>query len=92
MDLEYLGALSRRALPGGWRPSFDAILSSWAGEARGAELARELASRLPGGYRKCGEQIFAYFSPLWEKVRDIFQEWYLGEEIQNFTAGNLCPG
>ena len=55
IELEYLGTLARRALPGGWRPAFDAILSCWAGEARGAELAGELASRIPGGDRKRGE-------------------------------------
>jgi phosphoglycolate phosphatase-like HAD superfamily hydrolase len=80
MELKYLGTLARHALPGGWRPSFDAILSCRAGEVRGVELAGVLASQFPGGDRKRGEQIFTYFSPLWKKVRDIFQEWYLGEE------------
>jgi len=82
IDTDHLSALSRLAscLHGPWRPSFEAILGPWAGEARGAELMRKLSAQLPDVYRGLGKKSFYPFSPLWKKVQDIFQEWYFGEE------------
>lgn len=67
-------------LPETFRPSFAAILGHWAGEARGEKLLQALSAQLPYSCRKPWEEFFVPFSPLWEKVRDVFQEWYLGEE------------
>ncbi|RJX29434.1 MAG: HAD family phosphatase [Dethiobacter sp.] len=63
-----------------WRPSFEAILGNWTGEARGAELMQKLSAQLPGRYRELAETVFNSFSPLWKLAQDIFQEWYFGEE------------
>jgi len=69
-------------------PSFEEILGPWSKDARGEELMEALTAQLPGSCRKAKE-IFAPFSPLWEKVRDVFQEWYLGEG--NYRSLNQRP-
>lgn len=63
-----------------WKPSFESALGEWAGEARGRDLLGKLATTFSGEYQQLARKTFSPFSPLWEGVKDIFQEWYLGEK------------
>ncbi|MEW5919416.1 MAG: HAD family hydrolase [Bacillota bacterium] len=80
-QLPRLGALLASRSHAPWQPDFNAILNGWAGEARGAELGARLHALLPEKYLAAAfpEHNFCPASPLWEGVRRIFQEWYLGE-------------
>lgn len=65
----------------GWEPSFESVLGGWPQEAKGAGLAAELCKLLPSRYAQIlGDCSSASLSPLWNGVREIFQQWYLGEE------------
>lgn len=63
-----------------WTPSFGSVLGEWAGDARGRGLMEKLSSPFSGKYLEIARKTFTSFSPLWEGVRDIFQEWYLGDK------------
>ncbi len=63
-----------------WKPLFETVLEGWTGDARGSDLPDKLAEILSGGYARIARKTFSPFSLLWEGVRDVFQEWYLGEE------------
>lgn len=63
-----------------WQPSFESVLGEWAGDARGSDLPGKLAAAFSGEYRQIARKTFSPISPLWEGVKEIFQEWYLGEK------------
>ncbi|MDO9534203.1 MAG: HAD hydrolase-like protein [Bacillota bacterium] len=63
-----------------WSPSFAAVIENWAGEARWKDLMGKLSLQVPGSFKGLVENSYKASSPLWEEVRDIFQEWYFGEE------------
>lgn len=64
-----------------WHPSFESLLGEWTGDARGRDLLEKLTLPFTGEYLQIVRKTFSPFSFLWEGVRDIFQEWYLGEKI-----------
>jgi phosphoglycolate phosphatase-like HAD superfamily hydrolase len=64
-----------------WQPSFESFLGEWPGDACGRDLPERLALPFTGEYLQIARKTFSPFSSLWEGVRDIFQEWYLGERI-----------
>jgi len=67
-----------------WEPSFESVLGSWPQGAKGAGLAAKLCRLLPPRYAQIlGDCSSTSLSPLWKDVREIFQQWYLGE--QKFT-------
>lgn len=61
-----------------WKPTFAAVLDGWSQGARGSELIKKLFALSPAPFA----QIFGSSmgtSPLWPGIRNIFQQWYLGE-------------
>jgi phosphoglycolate phosphatase-like HAD superfamily hydrolase len=74
-DLSALLSLPDRS----WKPSFESILGEWTGNACGRDLPEKLALPFSGECLQIARKTFSPFSPLWEGVKDIFQEWYLGE-------------
>lgn len=75
-------------------PEFDAVLSERTNGARGEELLAQFFTRLTGEQAKSGGRALVSASPLWLGVRDIFQEWYLGEEKYKEIYGReaAAPG
>lgn len=59
---------------------FDAVLRERTGGIRGEELLAYFFTGLTGEQEETGGKALVTASPLWSGVRDIFQEWYLGEE------------
>ena len=76
-----------------WKPSFDALLLDWAGDARGEELMKRLLALFPAGleyrlghgYDQSPDDTNTYLpfsaTPLWKDMQEIFQEWYYGEKM-----------
>jgi phosphoglycolate phosphatase-like HAD superfamily hydrolase len=59
---------------------FDAVLRERTGSIRGEELLAYFFTGLTGEQGRAGGRALVAASPLWSGVRDVFQEWYLGEE------------
>lgn len=77
-----LQGLSRLLKTGGkaWAPDFGAVLRTGETGGRGEALLEQVFGRLPGdGGKPTGRAGIASTS-LWIGVRDVFQEWYLGDE------------
>lgn len=97
--LRHLSSFSQILSSGGekqgcWAPDFGAVLGNWSGEAQGLkELTDCLSSLLPAVFRKIATDIFFPFSPLWKEIRELFQEWYLGEatKIKNKDNDEQIP-
>jgi phosphoglycolate phosphatase-like HAD superfamily hydrolase len=79
---------------GAWAPDFGAVLHAGAGGARGEELLVQFFARLSGERGKPAGRALIASSALWAGVRDVFQEWYLGEEQYREAYGReaAAPG
>lgn len=85
-DLPALSSLLKAHCPG-WGPSFEDILTGWAGEDSGSGLFGRMSSLLPPDYRKACGDFLEPCSPFWKGVQEIFQEWYFGEEKLKAVTG-----
>lgn len=76
-----------------WYPPSPAIHGDWCGEARGAEVGTKLHALLRAEALAAlvAQDSFLPTSALWEGVRRIFQEWYLGDDGYLAHYGQL-PG
>lgn len=69
---------------------FAAVLGAWSEEARGPqELSRKIFDLLPESCSAAFQDNYALSSPLYNKVRTVFQEWYLGEHKYRDVYGKL---
>ena len=56
-----------------WQPSFESVLGEWAGNACGV-ICRKACRSFFREYRQIARKTFSPISPLWEGVKEIFQE------------------
>ncbi|NLJ55783.1 MAG: HAD hydrolase-like protein [Firmicutes bacterium] len=73
-------ARSLKSMGRAWSPDFGSVLHTGITAARGEPLPAQFFARLPGGEGKPASRVLIAASALWIGVRDVFQEWYLGEE------------
>lgn len=78
----FLQGLARLLKSGGgaWSPDFGSVLRTQESGARGGKLLARFFARLPGGKGQPAGRALIVSSALWIGVRDVFQEWYLGDE------------